>query len=100
MEEEEERKKEEEEGEGQEFFGRVWLLSFSSERWTAQGLHPREFTIQLQGLEASLVVLRRRQRARVLFSGGPPRDLGTWKEEAPDSADVRTLKARILTLKQ
>jgi hypothetical protein len=30
----------------------------------------------------------------------PPRDLGTWKEEAPDSADVRNLKAHILTLKQ
>jgi hypothetical protein len=29
-----------------------------------------------------------------------PRDLGTWKEEAPDSAAVRNLKARIFTLKQ
>jgi hypothetical protein len=30
----------------------------------------------------------------------PPRDLGTWKEEALYSAVVRNLKARILTLKQ
>jgi hypothetical protein len=79
--EEEERKKEE--GEGEEFFGRVWLLSLPSERWTAQGLHPREFTIQLQGLEATLAVLRRRQRARVLFTGGSA--TGPWYVERGSS---------------
>jgi hypothetical protein len=84
-EEEEERKKEE--GEGEEFFGGVWLLSLPSKRWTAQGLHSREFKIQLQGLEALVAVLRRRQQARVLFAGGSA--TGHWYVERGSSVQRR-----------
>jgi hypothetical protein len=39
-------------------------------------------------------------RLEYSLQAAPPRDIGTWKEEALYSAAVRNLNARILTLKQ